>query len=132
MPATPPTAVPGDVDVDGALLVRVPATDRTWVAGVPAVPGPWTLTVTVGHADLLPVAVDDLVRAGYRLAGVTAQRASSGLIIDILVPADLRQRRPDWWASLVSRADRVFDLRHGPVQYVLANEIELHLRASNH
>ena len=132
MPSTPPTAVPGDVEVDGALLVRVPAADRTWAASLPPVPGRWTLTVTVGHASLLPVPVDDLVGAGYRLAGVAPQHASIGLIVDILVPAALRERHPAWWRSLVTRADRVFDLRHGPVLHVLGSEIALHLRAGNH
>jgi hypothetical protein len=48
----------------------------------------------------------------------------------VLVPGDLRHAHPRWWASLHALAERVFDLRHGPVQQVLAAELDLHLRES--
>lgn len=120
-PDTPPT--------DGSVLVRVTALDRTWPGRLPAVPGGAVLTVTVGHPDLLPVAVDDLVTGGYRIAGVATERRPVGRNVDVLVPAALRERHPDWWRALVGDAERVFDLRLGPVLRVLAAEIDLHLRA---
>ena len=120
-PATPPA--------DGSVLVRVTARDHTWPRQLPAVPGDAVLTVTVGHPDLLPVAVDDLVSGGYRIAGVASEHRPVGRNVDVLVPADLRTRYPDWWQALAGNAERVFDLRLGPVLRVLAAELDLHLRA---
>lgn len=120
-PATPPT--------DGSVLVRVTALDRSWPRRLPAVPGDAVLTVTVGHPDLLPVAVDDLVSGGYRIAGVASEHRPVGRSVDVLVPAELRLARPDWWRQFAGGAERVFDLRLGPVLRVFAAEIDLHLRA---
>lgn len=120
-PAPPPT--------DGSVLVRVTALDRTWPRRLPPVPERAVLTVTVGHPDLLPVAVDDLVSGGYRIAGVASERRPVGRNVDVLVPPTLREHHPEWWAALTADAERVFDLRLGPVLMVLAAEIDLHLRA---
>jgi hypothetical protein len=114
---------------DGSVLVRVTALDRSWPRRLPTVPGDAVLTVTVGHPDLLPVAVDDLVSGGYRIAGVASERRPVGRSVDVLVPADLREAHPDWWRHLAGDAERVFDLRLGPVLRVFAAEIDLHLRA---
>lgn len=116
------------IPTDGAVIVRVRAPDRSWISQLPVVPGDRTLTVTVGRSDLLPVAVDELVGRGYRLVGVAAEHRPIGPTVDILVPIPLRDERPDWWARLAPLAERVFDLRMGPVRQLLAAEIELHVR----
>jgi hypothetical protein len=123
-PAPPPAPT------DGSVLVRIAAPDRAWARRLPPVPADRTLTVTVGHAALLPVPVDDLVGGGYRIVGVAAEHRPVGRTVDVLVPADLRRDHPAWWTELVGMAERVFDLRHGPVQRVLAAELDLHLRAN--
>lgn len=115
----------------GTLLVRVPARDRAWVRTLPPVPDGRTLTVTLGHVDLAPVPVDDLVAAGYRIVGAAADHRPLGWLVDVLVPPDLRERNPKWWEALVTRADRVFDLQLGPVARVLAAEVDVHLRAGS-
>lgn len=84
------------------------------------------LTVTVGTSALLPVPVDDLVDNGYRVVGAAAGGRGIGPTVDVLVPADLRREHPAWWRELLTDAERVFDLRLGPVLEVLANELELH------
>ncbi len=116
------------IPADGAVIVRLRAPDRSWVSQLPVVPGDLTLTVTVGRSDLLPVPVDELVGRGYRLVGVAAEHRPIGPTVDILVPMPLRQERPDWWGQLAPLAERVFDLRMGPVRQLLAAEIELHIR----
>jgi hypothetical protein len=121
-PAPPP------VPTDGSVLVRLAAPDQSWARRLPAVPGGRTLTVTVGHPALLPVPVDDLVGGGYRIVGVAAVHRPVGRTIDVLVPGDLLGTHPQWWEQLVTLAERVFDLRHGPVQRVFAAELDLHLR----
>jgi hypothetical protein len=122
-----PTPLP--VPMDGAVLVRVAAPDRGWAGRLPPVPGGRTLTVTVGHPGLLPVPVDDLVSGGYRIVGVASERRPVGRTVDVLVPGELRGGEPGFWRALLASSERVFDLRHGPVQQVLAAELDVHLRA---
>jgi hypothetical protein len=114
---------------DGAVIVRLTATDRGWVAALPPVPDGRQLTVSVGHPSLLPVPVDELIARGYRIVGVAAEHRPIGLNVDVLVPRELRAAHPDWWVQLLGQAERVFDLRLGPVRHVLAAELALHLRA---
>jgi hypothetical protein len=121
-----PASLP--VPADGSVLVRITAPDRSWAARLPRVPGGRTLTVTVGHPALLPVPVDELVSGGYRIVGVAAEHRPIGRTVDVLVPGDLRRDHPHWWQQVAGAAERVFDLRHGPVQRVLAAELDLHLR----
>lgn len=116
--------------LDGAALVRLPARNRAWPATLPRVPGGRVLTVTVGHPDLVPVAADELLAHGYRIAGVADADRAVGHVVDVLVPASVREHAPDWWQGVRSLADRVFDLRMGPVRLVLARELDLHLRAA--
>ncbi len=115
----PPVAV-----AEKAVLARLPAADRRWVSTLPPAPLGRTLTVSVGRPGLLPVAPDELIAAGYRVVGVAG--GPDGGHLDVLVPMELRRTDPDWWAELVARAVRVFDLRMGPVRFVLAAELELH------
>jgi hypothetical protein len=125
---TTPRGAATESPTDGAVIVRLGAVDRTWAGSLPAVPGGHTLTVTVGHPMLLPVPSADLRTNGYRLVGVASAARPVGPTVDVLVPRDVRKRHPTWWRALLSRAERVFDLRHGPVLRVLAAELELHLR----
>lgn len=116
----PPSSIP---TTGQAVLVRLAATDRRWVASLPAVPGDRALTVSVGRPGLLPVPADDLATRGYRVVGVATR---VGPYVDVLVPLSLQASEPTWWESLIRRAERVFDLRLGPVRLVLAEELELH------
>lgn len=114
---------------DGAVLVRLRADGPDWAARLPITPSRQVLTVTVGHPSLLPVPVDDLITGGYRIVGVASSEQSFGACVDVFVPAELREQAPAWWAQMAQLADRIFDLRMGPVWSVLGNELELHLAA---
>jgi hypothetical protein len=127
----PSSAAAGPL-TEGAVLVRLPARDRTWPRALPPVPEGRTLTVTVVHAGLLPRHVDALTGAGYRLVGVASERSPVAATIDVLVPRDLREDHHVWWRSFARDALRIFDLRMGPVRAVLAADLELHLRALEH
>lgn len=114
--------------LEGAVLLRLPAAGARWPETLPPVPDGYVVTVTLGHAGLRPPA--SLVTArGYRLAGAASDARPLGDVIDLLVGADLRTAEPSWWAAVLGRATRAFDLRHGPVQRVLAAELDLHARA---
>ena len=123
--STPLAALPA-----GTLLVRVPADTASWPRSLPAVPPGHTVTVTLGHIHLLPGPADGLEASGYRVAGAAAEHRPLGSLVDLLVPAAVRDADPRWWEQIRQRADRVFDLAFGPVAALLSAEVELHLRAS--
>lgn len=114
----------------GTLLVRVPAADATWPRDLPAVPLGHHVTVTLGHAALIPGPGDGLAGSGYRVAGVATDHRPLGPCVDLLVPPAVRDADPRWWGAVRGRADRVFDLAFGPVAALLSAEVALHLQAS--
>ena len=113
----------------GAVLVRVRASSPAWIHRVPAVPAGDAVTVSVSDAALREVASADLLERGYRVVGIHPWRAGTDGhgAVDLLVTAALIDRAPAWWQALLAVADRAFDLRLGPVQRVLGQEIALHL-----
>lgn len=110
----------------GSVLVRVDASDPSWCVGLPLPPAPWAPTVTVlgerrdGEAALLS-------GRGYRLAGIGAAREGATRTADVLVPEALRDAAPQWWRPLLLQAERVFDLRMGPVLWALEEVVRAHL-----
>jgi hypothetical protein len=114
---------------DGDVLVRLPASDVDWPATLPATPPGHVLTLTLGHPELLPRAGGSTLAVGYRIVGVATARRPVGPTVDLYVPATVREDHPGWWLAVLALAERVFDLRLGPVQRVLAAELELHTRA---
>lgn len=119
--AAPPAAAAADGDV----LVRLPVTDRRWPDTLPPVPGGEVLTITVGHPGLLPTTEQALIAAGYRIVGVRSSRGN-GSNIDVLVPGTLRRTHGRWWRQLAAPAERIFDLRLGPVQLLLGPQLARH------
>ncbi len=113
----------------GSVLVRVRADSPAWIHRVPPVPGGDAVTVSVSDASLREVASPDLLERGYRVVGIHPWRAATDGhgAVDLLVTAALVEREPVWWQQLLAVADRAFDLRLGPVQRVLGQEIALHL-----
>ncbi len=113
----------------GAVLVRVSADTPDWIDRLPAVPGRGVVTVSVSDPSLREVPSAALARSGYRVVGVHPWRpATDGHgSVDLLVTSLLIETQPAWWRELLMIADRAFDLRLGPVQRVLGQEIVLHL-----
>lgn len=113
----------------GAVLVRVRADGPTWIDRLPPVPDGHLVTVSVSDVALREVPSADLLRCGYRIVGIHPWRAATDDhgAVDLLVTAPLIEAQPRWWRDLVAVADRAFDLRLGPVQRVLGQEIALHL-----
>jgi hypothetical protein len=111
------------------VLLRLPAEDRAWAQTLPRVPGGAKVTVTLGHPDLVPEDPTLLWAAGYHVVGVASEARPIGAVVDLLVPAELREAAPDWWQQVLSRARRAFDLRLGPVLSVLEAELAMHRRA---
>lgn len=124
MPSTLQPAI-----TDGDVLVRLPAADETWATTLPPLPRGVVVTVTLGHPRLVPNSTQDPLGAGYRVVGVATEHRPIGPVVDLFVSAGLRDAHPEWWTALLARAERVFDLRLGPVQRVLATELALHTRS---
>lgn len=108
----------------GSVLVRVAISGGTFSLPRAPVRGAVTATVGIGTPSDLVTSVS---RSGYRLAGETTG-ARAG-IVDLLVSPDLRDTEPGWWGELTQRAERVFDLRMGPVAHLLDDELALHAAA---
>ena len=110
---------------DGPVLVRVDASGDDWLLGLPSLPDAARIGVTVGDAALLRDG-DALALRGYDLVQVVPGRRP-GMHADLLVPAALREAHARWFSALLLVADRVFDLRVGPVQIALHAELMAHL-----
>lgn len=121
---------PSAVDANPGVLLRLPACDRSWPDRLPTVPGRYALTISVGDPALLPLDPTSIEAQGYRIVGVAATPRSTGATIDVLIPGPLLAQEPDWVVLLAERAQRAFDLRMGPVQHVLAAELQMHRRGS--
>lgn len=107
------------------MLVRVPADGDAWVQGLPPVPDLERVGVTVGDAALRDGRAA-LAARGFDLIDVVPGRRP-GRHADLLVPAHLRESHPRWFAALLLVAERVFDLRFGPVHVALHDELVAHL-----
>jgi len=114
--------------LEGALLVRVMATEAGWTVSLPPTPPGWVLTVTICGAEREGEAAA-LARRGYRLLGGVPVRAQVLRTADILVPERMREVETRWWRSLLLLAQRVFDPRLGPVLVVLEDVLRHHAEA---
>lgn len=120
-PTTPPP---------GAVLVRVPVVDGSWVAQLPPVPAGSSVTVTVTDERLRRVPADDLVSSGYRIAGVAGRGSPDGLDhVFVLVTRELQDGEPTWFRRLLAAGDRALPCDLGPVQRVHATSLRLHVEA---
>lgn len=109
----------------GAVLVRVGAGESDWATGLPQVPDGLRVSMTVGDPTLL-ADEEECAHRGYDLIGVVPGR-QPGRHADVLVVAADRDAHPRWFAGLLLVADRVFDLRFGPVHAALHDELVAHL-----
>jgi hypothetical protein len=110
---------------EGPVLVRVIASTSDWVHILPLVPDAQRVGVTVGDPTLRSDG-DALALRGYDLIQVVPGRRP-GRHADLLVHAALREAHPRWFSALLLVADRVFDLRFGPVHLALHAELVAHL-----
>lgn len=111
------------------MLVRIPARDRDWPLLLPAAPKNVHLTVTLGHPKLCPL--DDTAQdRGYQVVGVAAGHRPIGACVDVWLPQAVLTHHATWAAPFRGLAERVFDLRLGPVRFALEHELALHAKAA--
>lgn len=114
--------------LDG-VLVRVSARSRDWPELLPHSPANVRFTVTLGHPKLFPLS-DAATERGYDVVGVAAGHRPIGACVDVWLPAHVLTEYPEWIAGFRAHAERVFDLRLGPVRFALAAELAMHANAA--
>lgn len=124
MPTVTDDRTPAAHAADGPVLVRVDASTGDWVRGLPSVPDGHRVGLTVSDTSLMGCR-DELDERGYDLLAVVPGRRS-GVHADLLVTPSTRADAPRWFAALLLVADRVFDLRFGPVRMLLRAELTAH------
>lgn len=111
------------------LCVEIAIADGAWVERLPPVPGGRrAIPVTLSFDDLELAARDRT--AVTDLGYLTIGTAGVGHVTDVahlLVVTAAADDHPRWWRTLLDLADRVYDLRFGPVQMALRDVLALHL-----
>jgi len=112
-------------DDEVSLCVEVAVSDGAWVERLP--PAPVTGPVTLSFDDLELAARDRtaVTDLGYVVVGTAGVRLADD-VAHLLVSQDVVERHARWWQALLDVASRVYDLRFGPVQMVLADVLRLH------
>lgn len=122
-------ALSDDVFLDG-VLVRINARDRHWPLLLPVAPRNVRLTVTLGHPKLCPL--DTLAEErGYHVVGVAAGHRPIGACVDVWLPQAVLSSHASWVVPFRDLAERVFDLRLGPVRFALEHELAMHAKATS-
>jgi hypothetical protein len=123
--------IEGQVPDQTAVLVRV-RVDEADASWPPLPPVPTGAFVSYSASSPQVAArLSALEEHGYVFAGVHAPalRAAETDLLDLLVPTDLIEDEPEWWALLVAQAWRALPLLHGPVARVFADLVALHRTA---
>ncbi len=116
-----------DAVLDGAALVRIQVMGPHAARALPSVNPPHELTVSLGSPEML-AHHDELAQRGYRIVDVADEPTAHGRL-DVFVPAAFRASDAATWQELYALAERVFDLRMGPVRLLLARQVAHHLGA---
>lgn len=111
--------------------MRIGARDRDWPELLPITPKNLRLTVTLGHPKLCPI-TDTAETRGYTVVGVASGHRPIGACVDVWLPQFVLTRHADWVREFRSLAERVFDLRLGPVRFALGPELAMHAKAAEH
>lgn len=110
---------------DLRLCVEISTDEPRWLEDVPPTPAGATVTVSFGAAWLAARDQATIGELGYHSVG-TAAVGHAEAVAHLLVPLALATRHPRWWRAVLDAADRVYDLRFGPVQVALHAVIAAH------
>ena len=111
---------------DGVIL-RLRTGGDGWAEDIPPAPPHHLVTVTFTTLDARALHADAIDLLGYRVAGIRpCPFGEPYSYADLLVPPDLAESRIRWWYAISERADRVFNVRAGPVAMVFADVLAAH------
>jgi hypothetical protein len=114
-----------NADQQLSLCVEVCVEDATWIEDLPPVPANRHITLSFDSARF--VARDQ--RAVEQLGYVTVGVGTVGHVQDVahlLISLEIVNAHPRWWRALLDLAQRVYDLRFGPVQLALRDVLTRH------
>lgn len=127
--ATPAAAALPLPRPDGAILRLLTGADG-WAEDIPPAPRRHRITVTFSTMDALALHGEAMQLLGYEVAGVrSCPLGEPRSCADLLVPSLLVESRSRWMRALSDRADRVFNLRAGPVALAFGDVVDAHLSA---
>jgi hypothetical protein len=114
-----------NADQQLSLCVEVCVEDATWIEDLPPAPANRHITLSFDSARF--VARDQ--RAVEQLGYVTVGVGTVGHVQDVahlLISLEIVNAHPRWWRALLDLAQRVYDLRFGPVQLALRDVLTRH------
>lgn len=114
---------------DGVLL-RFVVPEGPWAEDIPPVPEGFAVTVSFSSVNVAHEHAEALTLLGYRVVHLppSLQLAVSH-IADFLVTAELMERHPTYWCSVAGRAARAYHLALGPAAALVADIVDVHVRA---
>ena len=114
-----------NADQQLSLCVEVCVEDATWIEDLPPAPANRHITLSFDSARLMARDQRAVEQLGYVTVGV----GTVGHVQDVahlLISLEIVNAHPRWWRALLDLAQRVYDLRFGPVQLALRDVLTRH------
>ena len=108
-----------------SLCVEVRVDDAAWIEDLPPAPAGRHVSLSFDSARFVARDRQAVEELGYACVGVAGVGHVDG-VAHLLVTADVVTAHTRWWRALLDLAQRVSDLRFGPVQMVLRDVLALH------
>lgn len=115
----------GNTDQRTSLCVEVCVEDATWIEDLPPVPADHHVSVSFDSSASVARDRRAVEELGYVCVGVGAVRHVSD-VAHLLVAPDIVEAHTRWWRTMLDLAQRVYDLRFGPVQMALRDVLVAH------
>jgi hypothetical protein len=114
-----------NTDQQLSLCVEVRVDNAAWIEDLPPAPANRHITVSFDSARFVARDQRAVEQLGYTGVGVGAVSHVHD-VAHLLVPLDAVHGHPRWWRALLDLAQRVYDLRFGPVQLALREVLATH------
>jgi hypothetical protein len=108
-----------------SLCVEVSVENAAWIEDLPPAPVNRHITVSFDSARFVARDQQAIEQLGYTGVGVGAVSHVSD-VAHLMVPLDVVNNHRRWWRALLDLAQRVYDLRFGPVQLALRDVLAQH------
>lgn len=108
-----------------SLCVEVLVEDATWIEDLPPAPANRHISLSFDSARFVARDRQAVEELGYTCVGVGAVGHVSD-VAHLLVAPDVVDGHTRWWRALLDLAQRVYDLRFGPVQMALRDVLAQH------
>ena len=114
-----------NADQQLSLCVEVRVTDAAWIEDLPPAPANRHITMSFDSARFVARDQRAVEQLGYVSVGVGAIGHAQD-VAHLLVSLEIVNGHQRWWRALLDLAQRVYDLRFGPVQLALRDVLVRH------